>query len=175
MNRPAANTWPVLLRIAVGCSWVAAGAAKVAEPTYASAVLAPTLARWSDLNHGPIASFIATALLPNAGVLAFALKVAELLIGVALIVGFLTRLAAFLGFLLIGAAWILQEGFTTLGGYGLGTFLIMITMLFLTLASSGHFLAIDAIRSARSRATNNPPPLQTAPVQPRVPPSETNG
>jgi thiosulfate dehydrogenase [quinone] large subunit len=169
MNHPAVNTWPVLLRIAVGCSWLVAGASKVVDPAYASSLLAPTLIRWSNLNHGPIASFIATSLVPNVGVLAFIVKVAELLIGVALVLGFLTRLAAFAGLLAIGAAWVLQEGFATLGGYGVGTFLVMITMLYLTLASSGHFLALDAIRSGRSRTTSTLPLVQAAPIQPEEP------
>jgi uncharacterized membrane protein YphA (DoxX/SURF4 family) len=124
------------------------------------------LTRWANLNHGTISSFIATSLIPNVGVLAFVVKVAELLIGIALIVGLFTRLAAFLGLLAIGAAWVLQEGFATLSGYGVGTFLIMITMLYLTLASSGHLLAVDAIRS---RKATSPPPLQPTPVPPEKP------
>jgi thiosulfate dehydrogenase [quinone] large subunit len=169
MNRPALNPWPAFLRIGVGFSWLAAGAAKVADPSYASSFLEPTLTRWSSLDHGPIASFISASLIPNVGVLAFAVKVAELLIGIALILGFLTRPAAFCGLLVIAAAWVLQDGFATLRGYGVGNVLVMITMLYLTLASSGHFLAVDALRSGRARASTLPPP-QAVPVPPERPP-----
>ena len=171
MNRPAASPWPVLLRIGVGGSWLIAGASKVADPAYATTLLAPTLTRWANINHGPISSFIATSLIPNVGVLAFVVKVAELLIGIALIVGLFTRLAALVGLLAIGFAWVLQEGFATLSGYGVGIFLIMITMLYLTLASSGHLLAIDAIRSGHSRKTADPPPLQKIIVPPEKAPN----
>ena len=155
MNRSATSFWPVLLRIAVGASWIVAGVSKIVNPAYGAALLAPTLTRWSTLGHSPTTAFIANSLLPNVGILSFLLKLAELLIGVALVLGFLTRVAALGGFLVIAAAWVLQGGSATLAGYGLGTFLEMITMLYLVLESSGHVLAVDALRSGRSRSQSS--------------------
>lgn len=172
MNPSATSIWPVLLRIVVGASWLLAGISKVIDPAYAASSLAPALTHWATL-AGPIAAFVRDYLVPNVGLLAFTIKLAELLIGAALLLGFLTRLAAFAGFLVFAAAWAIQSAFLTLGGYGVGSLVGMVTMLYLVFASSGHTLAIDAIRAARPRpqvihaASPPSPPTSTAPVSPQ--------
>lgn len=148
-NRETPHFQLVLLRIAVGCAWLIAGYEKVTNPAY-DATLRAMLGHWAA-GAGAVPQFIGAVVLPNAGPLAFAIKAGELLIGLLLVIGFLTPLAAFGGFAIIAAAWVFKQSFVSLSGYSDGNFVLMITMLFLMLTPSGRYAAFDRLYFGRRR------------------------
>jgi uncharacterized membrane protein YphA (DoxX/SURF4 family) len=147
------------LRITVGIAWLVGGLLKVLDPNYASGVLAPMLTNWA-LRDDAIGAFITSNVLPNVDVLAFALKAAELLIGISLVFGLFTRLGAFCGFAIVAAGWIFQHGFDSAAGYGGSTFIVLMTMLFLIVAPASRVLAADRlfVRRVAAPAPAPPPP-----------------
>jgi uncharacterized membrane protein YphA (DoxX/SURF4 family) len=149
--------WLALLRITVGLSWLLAGIANISDPNYATRTIAPTLLRWSSLWHGPVQTFLGDTLSANLGLLAFLVKIVELVIGASLLLGFLGRLAALTGFLVITAAWLAKHSFDHLGGYGSSEFIVMATLLFLALTRSDRYWGIDAVRGRRAAKTSNTP------------------
>lgn len=151
------NPWLAFLRITVGVAWLAAGLIKVLDPTYAGSVLQPLLTNWSLRGNDAIGAFITSTLLPNVDVLAFAIKAVELLVGVSLILGIFTHLGAACGFAITAAGWIFQHGFDSAAGYGGSTFIVLVTMLFLTFAPASRVLAADRLFTRRIVAPPPPP------------------
>ena len=150
--------WIVLLRTVVGASWLIAAFQKIADPAYTDTVLRPALERWSLAATGFGGAFAGSVLLPHLDVVSFAIKVAELCVGVALVFGILARLGALAGFAMVAGAWVIGRGFDHVGGYGVGDIVPMATMLFLTL--------VPAFRTVRLAApvvqTQAQPPLRAA-------------
>jgi uncharacterized membrane protein YphA (DoxX/SURF4 family) len=168
VRRHVPGSWIAGLRILVGFSWLAAAYEKIVDPAYATAVLRPTLETWAAHAQPPVASFIAGMLLPNIDELSFALKAVEVLIGISLVFGVLSRFGAFAGFVIIAAAWVFRDGFEQLGGYAGADFIVMATMLFLALAPAARVWSIDAVLfRPRTVVISSPPPPVATPVEPR--------
>lgn len=103
----SAPLW-LILRIWLGWQWYRAGISKVLDPAWtgpdAGTALRGFLNNAILLGQGPrpdvqpwYAMFLEKVALPNAGIFAYAVAYGELLVGVALIVGALTGIAAFFG------------------------------------------------------------------------------
>jgi uncharacterized membrane protein YphA (DoxX/SURF4 family) len=88
-----------LLRIATGVALLAPGIQKFAW--LASPTLDAQLKLWSAAQHNPVVLKYLDFMLPHAAVLARVVVAGELALGAMLILGFLTPLAAALGFLMV--------------------------------------------------------------------------
>lgn len=156
------GVWLAPLRIAVGAAWSIAAYQKIVDPTYDSAVLSPTLQHWATTAPEPFATFVVTSLIPHLSTIAFLLKAADALVGIALIFGFLTPLGASIGFVIAAGVWIFNDGYANLGGYASAEFITVVTMLFLMLVPAGLVLGVDrALFGARVRRPRDivvPPP-----------------
>lgn len=108
MNRASAPVW-FLIRLYVGYEWLVAGWEKVSSSAWVGGsagaplkgfvmgALAKTAGAHPDV-PGWYASFLHTAVLPNVVVWSNVVAVGELLVGIGLIVGLFTGVAAFFGF-----------------------------------------------------------------------------
>lgn len=107
-DKRSAVLW-LLIRLYVGYEWLIAGWEKVMNPVwfgsqagpavkgFVAGALLKTGGQYPDVS-GWYASFLQSAVLPNALVWANLVAVGELLVGLGLIAGFLTGIAAFFGF-----------------------------------------------------------------------------
>jgi uncharacterized membrane protein YphA (DoxX/SURF4 family) len=134
--------WLSALRIAVGFSWLVTGFEKVVNPSYGLA-LKTMLTSWAAQGNGGLHAFMVSTILPNVDALSFALKAFELLVGLSLVLGLLAPLAAFGGFAIVAAAWFLKQSFASIAGFEDGNFVVMATMLFLTVTPSGRYFGLD--------------------------------
>jgi thiosulfate dehydrogenase [quinone] large subunit len=157
--------WFGFLRIVVGFSWLINGLDKILNPSYESTSLRPLLETWSASAQGALGAFVGSSLLPHVEIVGFVLKAGEVLIGLALITGVFGRLAAFGGLVIVTGAWLFKDAYDALPGYGGADFIVMATMLFLTVAPSVSILQMDRIlirnRPVRSDVIVTPPPAPT--------------
>lgn len=106
-NRKIALLW-LVIRVYVGWEWLSAGIEKVGNPAWVGSgagsaltgfikgALSKTGGAHPDV-QGWYAAFLQNAVLPNAGAWSAAVAYGEVLVGVALILGCLTGIAAFFG------------------------------------------------------------------------------
>lgn len=109
-NTASAPLW-LIIRLYVGYEWIVAGYEKLINPVwfgtgagaaiqgFVSGALTKTGGLHPDV-QGWYASFLQGAVLPNAAVWANAIAVGEVLVGLGLLLGVLTGLAAFFGFVM---------------------------------------------------------------------------
>lgn len=90
------SLWLALVRLLFGIVWLRAGLEKLG-PEFAKA-LPGTLGFFASKNpHTWMAKFLTGTAIPNAGFYATAVAWGEIIVGVFLIVGFLTNISAFVG------------------------------------------------------------------------------
>lgn len=108
-NKDSAWLW-LILRVYVGYEWVIAGWGKIVNPAgvwvgdkagvavsgFLNGALAKTAGEHPDVSAG-YAWFINHVALPNATLFSYLVAYGELLVGIALIIGLLTGIAAFFG------------------------------------------------------------------------------
>jgi len=160
MASPATAHGVAIARIATGVIFVAEGVSKVrghfVRGGFAESVRETAGHAWAFWG-----SFLRSVVLPNAAAFAWFFAVAELALGIALVLGFLTRVAAVGGILLMV---ILLLGQTHLAGgsweewvtAGLTSKFALLLLWLLLLADAGRAWGLDARlrRGPRGRARN---------------------
>jgi thiosulfate dehydrogenase [quinone] large subunit len=160
MASPATAQGVAIARIATGVIFVAEGVSKVrghfVRGGFAGSVRETAGHAWAFWG-----SFLRSVVLPNAAAFAWFFAVAELALGIALVLGFLTRVAAVGGILLMV---ILLLGQTHLAGgsweewvtAGLTSKFALLLLWLLFLADAGRAWGLDARlrRGPRGRARN---------------------
>lgn len=109
----------VWVRVLIGAVWVNGGLEKFVNPAF-PAQFAQSLSAGGFVAQSPpfFQRFMLGSVVPNAELVAQSVRVAELLMGLALIVGLLTNLAA-LGSIVLSVMILLSQGGVSLGA-GLG-------------------------------------------------------
>ncbi len=146
--------WLVVLRLYLGWSWLAAGWEKVRDPAYASgaAVTGFLQGALKTAPYGWYKGLIQSVFLPNAGLFAFMVTWGEVLVGLALLAGFLTALAAIAGI-------VMNLSFLGAGSVSTNTLYILIELL-LIFSAAGLLWGVDGmlLRRGVRVAVLLPPP-----------------
>jgi uncharacterized membrane protein YphA (DoxX/SURF4 family) len=152
--------WLALVRIATGCMWIGHGVPKFTDSAAfmpPSGVMSGFLDKAVAASTGGYHTFLTTVVIPNIGLFAQLERLAEVLVGVSLILGAATRLGGLVGVFLT-LNFIVSKGgiltFTTL--QGLDVAMLVLSAISLVLPT-GRALGVDAV-FIRSR---RPPPPAT--------------
>lgn len=151
----------LLLRLYLGWSWLVAGWEKLWNPAYHGQGLAVAGFLQGALKASPFAwyeSVIATVFLPNSELFASLVTWGEMLVGVALILGLVTNLAA-LGAILMNTSFLLAGTVSTNATY----IMIELAIIF---GAAGLFFGVDTILARRGF---RPPVLVADPDRTTVP------
>ena len=107
-NIPAIIILP--LRLFLGLIFFFAGIDKLTDPTFLDPnnanFIGKQLQNFVDYNHSPISFLLTSIAIPNAKLFGIAISLTELIVGVLVVLGLFTRLAAALGFLLNTSLWL---------------------------------------------------------------------
>lgn len=137
-----------LLRVYTGVFFLYYGFGKVRNPQFADGLAGFVSGRLEE-SAGFIRPFLESVVLPNNGLFAFLVAWGELAIGLALILGLLTRWASIAGALMVGAFWATKgQGFLDAQNHDVIWF-----MIFIVLASvhAGRAHSLDQRLSHRFR------------------------
>lgn len=165
MNAPAQTFGRyalLLIRLYLGWSWLIAGWEKMWSPGWHGQAPAVVGFLQGALKASPFVwykSLIAAVFLPNSGLFAFLVTWGELLVGLALLVGLLTNLAA-LGAILMNMSFLLAGTVSTNATY-------IIMELAIIFGASGLIFGMDAVlarRGFRSPVFTADPDRTAAPV-----------
>lgn len=135
--------WLAVLRLYLGWSWLAAGWEKVKDPAYASGEAVSGYLQGA-LKAAPYAWYkglIASTFLPNAKLFAFLVTWGEILVGLALLAGFLTVLAAMAGI-------VMNLSFLLAGSVSTNPLYILFELLFI-FSGAGLLWGVDGILHRR--------------------------
>lgn len=146
----------VLVRILVGAVWLNGGIEKLLNPRFPQQ-FADSLAAGGFVSQAPpfFRSFMQGTVVPNAELFAQVVRAGELTLGLALIVGFLTNLAA-IGSVFLSVAILLSAGGVRLGtGLGAPEFitinvLVALISLVILFSPAAKRLSADAGLARRS-------------------------
>lgn len=104
-KKKAARFWPIsLLRVYTGVFFIHYGFGKVTNPNFADG-LSGFVTGNLEKCYGFMRPFLESVVLPNSGVFAFLVSWGELFLGVALVLGLLTRYAAIAGAFMVAMFW----------------------------------------------------------------------
>lgn len=146
----------VLMRVLVGALWLNGGIEKLLNPSFPRQ-FADSLAAGGFVSLAPpfFRSFMQGTVVPNAELFAQVVRAGELTLGLALILGFLTNLAAF-GSVVLSVAILLSAGGVRLGtGLGAPEFvtinvLVALISLVIIFSPAAKGLSADAGLARRS-------------------------
>lgn len=107
------------IRLFLGFVWVVNGGLKLSTPgfTNAGGQCEKWLRQFSAHTAGPYHSFVTSIVLPHISVFAFLVEWGETLVGIALVLGFMSRFAAGASVFLLANYWIMRGAYATIGGY----------------------------------------------------------
>jgi thiosulfate dehydrogenase (quinone) large subunit len=173
---PSAKTYAwflTLLRIYAGLFWLSLAIPKF---THASAFLPPSgsmgviLARALALRGGPIHTFLASIVQPHADIFAQLIRAGELVTGVLLLFGILTRLGGLFG-VLLGVSALLSQSTTLISGWSsLEATAIAISAISLVLPT-GRIFGIDAAWKRSHSLYDDTPAMPVPPSRPEPQPA----
>ncbi|MCY9531818.1 MULTISPECIES: DoxX family protein [Paenibacillus] len=153
------NVWAaallLALRLYVGYTWVSAGLHKMTGGGFdASGFLKGALAKASGEN--PIvqswwASFLEHVAIPNAQLFSLVVQWGELLVGIGLIVGGLTRTAAFFGI-------VMNMSFLLSGSISANPIMIILTLFILVAYTNAGRFGVDQLLFRRLKLTRSHSP-----------------
>lgn len=139
----------LLIRLFLAFEWLSSGTGKIqsilANPTGYFAGMANVFGSvWAKTNPYPfMVNFLGNTAAPNASSVITIVAIAEVLIGLSLLLGFITRIGAF-GGIILNAIFFLAAGHTSPSTAGIN--LVMIGAQLATMvAPGGRVLGIDAI------------------------------
>ena len=155
MISPRAAYGVAIARILTGVIFIAEGAAKIGgefvRGGFANSVRETAAEAWPMWG-----SFLRSVVLPNAGAFGWFFAVAELALGIGLVLGFLTRVAAVGGILLmvillLGQTHVPGAGWEKWVTAGLTTKFALLLLWLVYLADAGRVWALDASLRRRPR------------------------
>jgi thiosulfate dehydrogenase [quinone] large subunit len=148
MATPATARGVAIARILTGVIFVAEGASKI-RGEFVRGGFAESVRETAGHAWPFWASFLRSAVLPNAGTFGWFFAIAELALGIALILGLLTRVAAASGMLLmvillLGQTHVAEGGWEAWVTAGLTTKFALLLLWLLFLADAGRTWGLDA-------------------------------
>ena len=139
----------LLIRLFLALEWLSSGAGKIqsilTNPAGYFAGMANVFASvWAKTNPYPfMVNFLSSTAAPNASSVVTTVAIAEVLVGLSLLLGFITRIGAF-GGIILNAIFFLAAGHTSPSTAGIN--LVMIGAQLATMvAPGGRVLGIDTI------------------------------
>jgi thiosulfate dehydrogenase [quinone] large subunit len=148
MATPAAAKGVAIARILTGLIFVAEGAAKI-RGEFVRGGFAESVGETAEKAWPFWASFLRSTVLPNAGAFGWFFALAELALGIALVLGLLTRIAAVCGMLLVaiillGQTRVGEGGWEAWVTAGLTAKFALLLLGLLYLADAGRVWGLDA-------------------------------
>jgi len=148
MTSPRTAHGVAIARILTGVIFVAEGASKI-RGEFVRGGFAESVRETAGHAWPFWASFLRSAVLPNAGAFGWFFAIAELALGIALVLGFLTRVAAVGGILLmfillLGQTHVTEGGWAAWVTAGLTTKFALLLLWLLFLADAGRAWGLDA-------------------------------
>lgn len=139
----AMTYWILVLRLYLGWSWLAAGWEKIRDPAWASgeAVVGFLQGALKSAPYGWYKGFIESTFLPNAKLFAFLVTWGEVLVGIALLAGLFTALAAIAGI-------VMNMSFLLAGTVSTNSLYILIELA-LIFTGAGLLWGVDGILQGR--------------------------
>ena len=147
------SRWLAAARVYVGCVWFAYGTSKF-EPDWARTEFLSTVKDCVAHSSGPIHAFLSDVVVPNQSTFALLIAYGETLVGIALVLGLLTKAGA------IGGMFLSMNYFVATGQYksrfGLESIELMLfvfSLLLLVLPSAQTFSLDSLVRRIRNRTS----------------------
>jgi len=135
--------WLALIRILIGYEWLRAGWEKVSDPEFAAG-LSGTLAFFAKENpNGWYIGFLQNVALPNVTIFAQLVAWGELLVGLALVLGLFTEVAAFFG-MVMNVNFFFAASHLSPSTYSLNMVMFVVTLILL-LTRAGKSLGLDQL------------------------------
>jgi thiosulfate dehydrogenase (quinone) large subunit len=157
MNLPSSRaygSWLALVRFLTGVMWLIHAVPKFLHP---ERFLPPNGAFSTYLQHGitstvgPYRDFMVTVVSPNAALVAELVRVAELLVGISLVLGLFTRLGALFGIVLPLNYMAARAAIATVSGWGtLDAAMLLLSAISFVLPT-GRVAGCDALFARRRR------------------------
>ena len=134
------NTWPIVaLRVYTGVFFLKFGWGKIMNPNFSDGVAG--FLGMQENTWGWYNSFLEAVVVPNKGVFAFLVGWGELFLGIALILGLMTRYAAFAGAFMVLHFWLAKgQGVLDAQNHDVIWFVILIV---LGALHAGRTMALD--------------------------------
>lgn len=157
------NVWAsavlLLIRLYLGYTWISAGLNKLSGGSFnASGFLKGAVEKASGerpIVQGWWASFIEHVAIPNASLFSIMVQWGEILVGVGLLVGGLTRTAAFFGI-------VMNMSFLLSGSISNNPIMIILSMFILVAYTNAGRFGIDYFLHTKLRQHKNQSPAQAA-------------
>jgi thiosulfate dehydrogenase (quinone) large subunit len=143
--------WLAVARVYVGCVWFAYGTSKF-EPEWARTEFLFTVKQCVAHSSGPINAFLTGVVVPNQSTFATLIAYGETLVGIALVLGLLTKAGA-IGGMFLSTNYFLVTGQykSRLGLESIELMLFVFSLLLLVLPSAGTFSLDALVRRLRNR------------------------
>ncbi len=135
--------WLALIRILIGYEWLRAGWEKVTDPEFAAGLSGTLVFFAKDNPNGWYVGFLQKVAMPNVTIFATLVAWGELLVGLALVLGLLTEVAAFFGMVMNGNYFFAASHLSP-STYGLNLVMFVVTLVLL-LTRAGKSLGLDQL------------------------------
>lgn len=140
--------WLAILRIVVGFIWLAHGIAKFLQGALfmpPGGFMPMAVARGVQSNVGFYRDFLLNVVTPHVPIFAELVRLGEVLVGLSLVFGFLTRLGALGGVLLTLNYYFLNNPMLTFGSLGTLDFATLVLSAINFVLPTGRMLGVDAL------------------------------
>jgi thiosulfate dehydrogenase [quinone] large subunit len=148
--------WLAIVRVLTGLIWLAHGVPKFIQSAAflpPNGVMSAYVARGLQTPPGAYHTFLATVVQPNIGLFAELVRAGEVLVGVALVLGALTRLGGLVGIVLtLNYIFAYGHVLSTTTLQSLNFALLVLSAISLVLPT-GRFLGVDALFARAKRTT----------------------
>lgn len=107
------------IRVFLGFVWLVNGGLKLANPNFirVGGQCEKWLRQFTAGTSGPYHEFVMRVVLPHVSIFAFLVEWGETLVGVALVLGLLTRFASAASIFLLANYWVMRGAYASIGGY----------------------------------------------------------
>lgn len=157
------GSWLAIIRIYTGVFWLAHALQKMIDPRFAGpdGSIDRLVTASIQASSGTYRDFLIGTVQPHLALFATILTYGELLIAVSLILGFGTRIGAFVAVCLSALYWFMSGQFATVGGYATANAAGLLLSLTCLVLPVGMSLGIDGVRSRRRQSTAVGPVVET--------------
>jgi len=135
--------WLALIRILIGWKWLQFGWEKVVDPEFVKGMAGTLNFFGSDNPNAWYVAFINQVAIPNARVFGYLVAYGELLVGISLILGFITAVGAIFG-VFMNVNYYFASGHLSASTAGLNQVMIVVQVI-LFLTAAGKALGVDQL------------------------------